>query len=158
MIPIHINNHVPILLVWYINIWSFQSCCLIFHHLTTPIQVCHSPLPNQEIQVILWFEIRTHLSNICDYLYQLLSPHPILLVSLKTTIPWTYFTLISHRNLHFIISKSFSYVIWLPQIRYKNLTTIIQGISSSLISCQDKSNTLYLFHYLSQPCYLFRHG
>ena len=50
-----------------------------FHHPSNPLQVKYMYLLNQVIQVILLLNIRTPMSKICDYMYLIINPHPVIL-------------------------------------------------------------------------------
>ena len=119
ILPLRLNHHVPMVLLWQKNIISFQSRRLSFNPWSTPLQVCLLLLLNQIMQVILVLRIIIYLSNVWYKLYHTLPRSPkVFCVSWKI-IYLTYFTCSSNINVRFLRGEAFLNMIGLFMILIK---------------------------------------
>ena len=48
-IPFYLTHHVPMVLLWHTNMWSFWSTCLRLNHIYKPLHFWQLPIPNRII-------------------------------------------------------------------------------------------------------------
>ena len=76
ILTLQINHHVPMVLLWHVNVWLLCSHFLICNHATLPLQIWQPLFPNKSIQVIICLKVLMFLSYVWYNLYCLLPWHP----------------------------------------------------------------------------------
>ena len=70
-LPLCLNHHVPMVLLWHKNLQYLCSRYLRFDHPLMPPHIWQPLLPNKVVQVVLWLGVITWLSYVWYHMYHL---------------------------------------------------------------------------------------